>query len=226
MSLGKKDTSEARRKTQRGIEAMEFSLFFMVVFLPLLMMFISGMNFLRFIKSTDAARSTALLYVKGQDLTSLGTQRLLSTVASGLDLEVGSTAGAGGNTAGSGLIVVSIVEYVGTTSCSSCTNVGHYVFQDRFFIGNTTLQVGGTTATSVVGNVNTSAQWSSTTGAVTGYLTDAHAQIPNSLTGLFPTGVTDSQTIYIVECFFSDQTSKGFAPGQFTAPDIYSRVVM
>ena len=68
----------------------------MVVFLPLLLMFITGMNFLRYIKATDVARAAALLYVKGQDLTSLGTQRVLAKVASGLDLQVGTTGGANG----------------------------------------------------------------------------------------------------------------------------------
>jgi hypothetical protein len=216
--------SEIRRKKQKGVEAIEFGLFMCLVLSPMIWMFITGMNFLRFIKATDVARSTALMYVKGQDLTVLGTQRILASVASGLDLQVGSTTGtANGSTTGSALIIVSVVEYIGTTTCSSCTNQTHYVFLDRFYIGNKTLQFNGSTATSMLGNPN-SLVWSSTTGAVTGTQTDSRAQVPTSLSGIFPTHIGDGQQAYIVEFFYADQS--GFGAEQFATKNIYSRVVM
>src|SRR5579863_6943918 len=77
-----------RRRRQKGVEAIEFALFFSLMLPPFIWMFVTGMNFIRFNKANDVARAAALMYVKGQDMTVLGTQEILARVAQGLDLEV------------------------------------------------------------------------------------------------------------------------------------------
>src|SRR5436305_2742134 len=77
-----------RRRSQRGVEAIEFGLFFVMMLPAFVWMFISGMNFIRSNKANDVARAAALMYIKGQDMTVLGTQEIIARVAQGLDLQV------------------------------------------------------------------------------------------------------------------------------------------
>src|SRR3954464_5497183 len=103
-----------RRRSQRGVEAIEFGLFFTMMLPGFVWMFINGMNFIRFNKANDVARAAALMYIKGQDMNVLGTQEILARVAQGLDLEVddGATPPSQSlsTTRGSGLIILSQVQ--------------------------------------------------------------------------------------------------------------------
>ncbi len=186
-------------------------------------MFINGMNFLRFNKATDVSRSAALLFVKGIDFTLPGNQAIIARVASGLDLESSSTTSAGGISAGSGLIVFSIVQYIGPNTCSGCTNLNKYVFLERIYVGNTSLAISGTTVSSALGSPNNSV-WSATTGAVSSTQTNPGAQVPIGSASALPAAMGDGQIAYVVECFFKPQT--GFGTGGFDSNGVYSRVIM
>ena len=212
-----------RRASQHGIEAIEFGLLFVFLLPPFVWMFQNGMNFLRFNKSTDVARSASLLFVKGLDFTLPGNQDIISRVASGLDLQTSSTATANGVTTGSGLLVFSVVQYVGLTTCANCTNRGKYVFLDRIYVGNKTLAISGTTVASALGSPSNT-DWSSTTGVVSNTQTDAGAQVLSGSTGNLPVSMGDGQIAYVVECFF--KTQNGFGTGGFDSNGVYTRVIM
>ena len=212
-----------RRARQHGVEAIEFGLLFAFLLPPFLWMFQNGMNFLRFNKATDVARSASLLFVKGIDFTLPGNQDIISRVASGLDLQNGSTTSAAGVTTGSGLIVFSVVQYIGSNTCSNCTNLNKYVFLDRIYVGNTTLAISGTTVASALGSPNGSV-WSSTTGVVSSTQTNAGAQVPSASSGALPTTMGDGQIAYVVETFFKPQG--GFGSGSFDSNGVYTRVIM
>ena len=212
-----------RRTSQRGIEAIEFGLLFVFLLPPFVWMFQNGMNFLRFNKATDVARSGSLLFVKGIDFTLPGNQDIISRVASGLDLQNSSTTSANGVTTGSGLLVFSIVQFVGPTTCANCTNRNKYVFLERIYVGNTTLAISGTTVASALGSPN-STVWSTTTGVVSNTQTDSGAQVPSGSTGALPASMGDGQIAYVVECFFKPQN--GFGAGSFDSNGVYTRVIM
>ncbi len=215
--------SQRRTRLQRGVEAIEFALLFSFLLPPFVWMFVNGMNFLRFNKATDVSRSAALLFVKGIDFTLPGNQTIISRVASGLDLQTSSTTTANGVTTGSGLLIFTTVQYIGPNTCSNCTNLNKYVFIDRVYVGNTSLQISGTRVSSALGSP-LSNLWSSSTGVVTSTLTNSGAQISSSATGSLPESMADGQIAYVVESFFKPQG--GFGGGAFDSNSVYTRVVM
>lgn len=220
--------SDRRRRRQSGLEAIEFGLFF-VLTLPMFMwMFINGMNFLRLDKANDVTRAAALMYIKGQDFTFVGTQNIISLVANGLNLDVASSTTAGGVTTGNGLLIFSTVQYIGPNTCSNCTNLNQYVFLNQVFVGNTGLQFNGVTVQSSLGRANT-AIWSSSTGAVSGSQTDNRARVSSSFANFGtsngnPIVIGDGQIVYVVESFFNPQG--GFGTGAFNGNGVYTRVLM
>lgn len=217
--------SHRRRRRQKGVEAIEFGLFFVMMLPPFVWMFISGMNFIRFNKANDVARAAALMYVKGQDMTVLGTQEILARVGQGLDLAVDDGGAAPNqvmsNTRGSGLVVLSQVQYVGANTCSNCTNLNQYVFLQRVYIGNKSLQFNGTQVQSALGDPAT-AIWSSSTGAVTSIYADTRARVNSTFGNLWSPAVGDGQIVYVVESFFAG----GFGSGDFGGSGVYARVFM
>ncbi len=214
-----------RSRTQKGVEAIEFGLLFLFLLPPFIWMFMNGMNFLRFNKTTDVSRSAALLTVKGLDFTLPGNQDIISRVASGLDLQNSSTQSANGVTTGSGLLIISTVQYIGPTTCASCTNLNKYVFLDQVYVGNKTLAINGATVASALGSPNSSL-WSSTTGVVSSTQTNTGAQVPSTSTGGLPTGMADGQIAYVIECFFKPQGTDAFGTGAFDSAGVYNRVIM
>jgi hypothetical protein len=212
-----------RRVSQRGIEAIEFGLLFALLLPPFVWMFISGMNFLLFNKATDVARSASLLFVKGIDFTLPGNQKIIARVASGLDLADSATTTANGGTTGSGLIVFSIVQFVGPNTCNNCTNLNKFVFLERIYVGNKTLAIAGTTVASALGSPNGSV-WSTSTGVVSSTQTNAGAQVPSGSTGALPASMGDGQIAYVIETFFKPQG--GFGSGSFDSNGVYTRVIM
>ena len=217
--------SGRRRRTQKGVEAIEFGLFFIMMLPGFVWMFISGMNFIRFNKANDVARAAALMYIKGQDMTVLGTQEILARVGQGLDLEVDDGAAAPNqvmsNSRGSGLVILSQVQYVGPNTCTGCTNLNHYVFLQRVYTGNKSLQFNGSQVQSALGDPAT-AIWSSSTGAVSNVYTNSGAQVNASFSSLWSPGVGDGQIVYVVESYFAG----GFGAGQFGGNGVYARVFM
>ena len=217
--------SMGKRHSQRGAEALEFGLFFVMMLPGFVWMFISGMNFIRFNKANDVARAAALMYIKGQDMTVLGTQEILARVGQGLDLQVDNGATPPNQVMsairGSGLIILSQVQYVGPNTCNNCTNLNQYVFLQRLYVGNKSLQLNGATVASALGNP-AAADWSATTGAVTNVFNDTGTRVSSTFASLWNPGVGDGQIVYVVESFFAG----GFGSGQFGGNGVYARVFM
>ena len=153
-----------------------------------------------------------------------GTQEMVARVATGLNMQVGTAGGANGTTTGNGLVIISKVQYIGTTSCTSCTNVGTYVFLNRIYVGNKSLQFNGTTVASVFGSPDSSL-WNSTSGAVSSSQTNALARTNSSFGALFgATPIADSQIVYVVESFFTSPNQ--FGSGAFNTNGVYARALM
>ena len=217
--------SAGRKRNQRGVEAIEFGLFTIMMMPALIWMFISGMNFLRFNKANDVARAAALMYLKNTDFTVLGSQEIIERLAQGLDLEVDDGAAAPNqvltNSRGSGLIVLTQVQYVGSNTCASCANLNQYVYLQRIYMGNRSLQFNGVTQLSALGDPVT-AILSSSSGLITSPLTDTRARVASSFANLWSPAVGDGQLVYVVECFFANS----FGAGSFGGNGIYTRVFM
>jgi hypothetical protein len=146
-------------------------------------------------------------------------------VAEGLDLEVddGATPPSQvlSNSRGSGLVVLTEVQFVGTTTCTGCTNTGYYIYKHRVYIGNRSLQINGSTVVSALGDPP-SAIWDSTTGDVSSQYTDTRARVASNFAGLWSPAMADGQIGYVVESYFAGT----FGTGNFGGNGIYARVFM
>jgi len=217
--------SSRRRRTQSGVESIEFGLFAIMMMPAFVWMFTTGMNFVRFDKAADVVRSAALMYVKGTDMNVLGSQELVARVAEGLSMEVDNGATPPSQvlsfSRGSGLVVLSTVQYVGSGTCSGCTNTGYYVFTDRVYIGNRSLQINGSTVQSALGDPP-AAVWNSTTGDISSVYTDSRTRVASSFSSLWSPAMGDGAIAYVVEGFFAGS----FGAGAFGGNGIYTKVVM
>lgn len=211
--------SRHRRRRQGGLEAIEFGLWSLLLMPPFIWMFISGMNFIRYNKAGDVTRSTAMMYIKGVDMTALGNQRIIARVASGLGLVVES-GNAVVNNQGNGMVALSKVIFV-DPACG-CTNAGQYVLAERIYLGNRSLVINGASVDSFSGPVPT-AIWSAGTGQVSNYTTDSRARVSSDFTTLWGSSLGAGQFVYIVESFFKAGTG---GAGEFDSNGTYTRVFM
>jgi hypothetical protein len=161
------------------------------------------------------------MYIHGADFSTSGYQALALRLASGLNLQApafpnGTTSmPANTGTTGDGLIWVTKVMYVGTTTdplCASvgagnCSNHDSFVYTERIVFGNSSLS---SQKQSTLGDASMATIGSS--GAVRNYLTDTGAQLPGAaqtdmrnLFGTIQNGqqpLTDGQVVYAVEGYF------------------------
>lgn len=134
-----------RRKRQRGVAILEFSLI-MLVQVPLLLGTTAvGLNMLRTLETVQLARDAGHMYAKGTDFSQPGNQTVLLTLGSDLGLT-------GSSTTSQALVILSSVTYVDQAMCASagkvdaqgnplgCTNLGNWVFTQRIEIGQTALR--------------------------------------------------------------------------------------
>ena len=140
-------------------------------------------------------------------------------IANGLDLQVDS-GNAIVNNLGNGMIVMTKVQYVGSTC--NCTNASQYVITQRLYVGNRSLQITGQTVESCAGPPP-SGIWNSTTGLVSNYTTNSAAVASSAFATAWGSSLANGQVVYLVESFFKTVT---FGSGQFDARGIYTRVYM
>jgi len=212
--------SARRRRTQGGLEAIEFGLWVLLLMPALVWTFISGMNFVRYVKASDVTRAAAMLYTKGSDMSEVGLQQVLERVASGLDLQVDNN-GVRANNLGSGLIVLTRIEYVGSTC--GCSNASQYVMTQRLYIGNRSLVISGSAVESFAGAAPSSG-WNSTSGTVSNYKNNTSAVATSAFSTLWGSSLADGQYVYVIETFFKSVTSMG--SGQFDSSGVYNRIFM
>jgi hypothetical protein len=215
----------SRKWQQKGQEIVEFGLV-TILFVPLLLgTFVTGMNLIKTIQAKHVVRDLANMYIHGADFSTSNYQQIAQRVSNGLNLQL--------NSSGDGLIWVSKVMYVGTTSepqCQAvlpaiCTNANQFVFLERVSFGNTSL---ATQHSSFLGDPTGATL--SASGVVSNPITDAAAQLDatpqSSMQSLWQTtsgGRTplgDGQVLYVVEGFF--QTSS-LSIGSFTSNGVYAR---
>jgi Flp pilus assembly protein TadG len=212
------------KRTTRGGAMLEFTLL-IPVWLPLLLgtMWI-GTAMIRGLQVTQVARDLASMFCRAVDFsdpTNAGSNYMLTKITQ----ELGPV-----TAAGTGVVIFSTLTYVGDSVCTSagpayhdsaskhtaaCTNYSHFVFTQRYTVGNTTLRssnFGGTLATA---DTDSTQQYKI---PVTSYVTHAADQangftlLPKPLeTGT--DGYQSGQPVYVVEVFFSGAGQVGYTQG-------------
>jgi hypothetical protein len=212
--------SERRRRKQKGMEAIEFGLWAVLMMPPFVWMFINGINFVRYNKAGDVTRSAAMMYIKGVDMSGVNNQKIVARVANGLNLQVES-GGTRVHNLGDGMVVMTQIQYIGATC--GCTNANNYVMTRRMYLGNRSLSIGGQTAESFTGAPPAGSIWNSTTGSVSNFMTDANARVTGAFVTLWGNSLSNGQTVYVVESFFK---TPAIGSGAFDSRGIYTRVFM
>lgn len=228
-TMGRKNWPTRNRRAEKGQEILEFTLVTWMILIPMFLGMIQiGMNLVRTNQVVFITSDIATMYVQGQDFSTYSLQSLAARLATGLDLEVGSsfTGSNAANTGNAGSVIVNLTKimYVGTTSQATCLSVGtsgsgncknanSFVYLQRISFGNSSIT--GAPA-SLAGTPNASIQISSA-GNVSNYLTDTNAQLPaaadtamdNLWNPATANGLQDGQVVYLTEMYF-DSTSFAF----------------
>ena len=244
-----------RLQSQKGQELVVFPLLIFFVYTPLLLwMFVTGMNMVVSIQVNTLARDLDNMFIHGTDYSTYGAQQLAQTIATGLGLQFpafGSTSGVTNanqatneGTSGNGIIWVTQIMYVGSTSsplCSSlpsgttCTNANSFVYTKQVIFGNSNLtSQKNTTLGTYTGpacTANSTTACITDGGVITSPLTDTNAKLASAYqtamtnqwqtTADGQTSLTDGQVVYIVECYF--QTPSLSLGSIYQVPGTYAR---
>ncbi|HEY4359472.1 MAG TPA: hypothetical protein VGN17_00805 [Bryobacteraceae bacterium] len=211
-----------RKLRQRGQEILEFGLVAILMIPLLLGAFITGMNLVRSIQANQMSRDLTDMFIHGQDFSLYVSQNLAKRLAQGMNLGIGTDPGTArwNNTAstngGNGIVVLTKIMYVGTTSeaqCayvspSTCNNHDSFVFMQRVQFGNSSLTP---SFTSSLGALPTGITMLSD-GEVQNPVTDTTAKLgtagQTAMANLWQvntggqTQLADGQIVYVGEVFF------------------------
>lgn len=230
-------TTARRRKTQGGQEILEFGLAAVLLVPMFVGAFVVGMNLIRSIQTNQVCRDLDSMYIHGGDFSTYPLQQEAQRLAQGLNLQIGSSFAGNeqsntGN-AGNGLVTVTQVMWIGSTTsanciavgASNCTNANSFVFTQQIQFGNGTLANSNTVSmgSPVAAIMNTS-------GVVQNYITDSRAQLAGSaqtnMQSLWQnnngttTALTDGQVAYVVETYFQ---SPDLSVGSLSGTGVYAR---
>lgn len=229
--------TERRKRTQRGQEIIEFGLIAVLLVPMLLGAFVVGMNLIRSIQANQMCRDLTDMYIHGADFSTYTMQTMAQRLAQGLNLQIGSSFTGNQQTnnsgSGNGLITVTQIMYVGSTTSANClsvapatcTNANSFVYTQQVVFGKTSL---ASSSTQTLGTP-TGATLNSA-GVVQNPITDSHAQLGSapqtamsnqwqtSANGQQP--LTDGQVVYIVELYFQ---SPDLTIGSLAGNGVYAR---
>jgi hypothetical protein len=230
-----------RRQTQGGQEILEFALVAMLFAPMFLGAFVVGMNLIRSIQANQVCRDLDSMFIHGGDFSTYPMQQEAQRLAQGLNLQLGSSFTGNeqantGNT-GNGLVTVTQIMYVGSTTSTSCVAVGasncanhdSFVYAQQIQFGNGGL---ASLATVTVGACTPAIINSS--GVVQNYITDSRAALAgaaqNNMKSLWQTSslvssgtstpLTDQQVMYVVETYFQ---SPDLSVGALSGNGVYAR---
>jgi len=229
--------TERRKKRQSGQELIEFALIALLLASLLIGSFVTGMNLVRSIQANSSCRDLTDMYIHGADFSTYAMQQLAQRLASGLNLQIGSSfAGndaANTSNGGNVLVTVSQLMYVGSTTdpncvsvgAANCTNHDSFVYTQRIQFGNGTLAV---QSPSTLGNPSTTAISSS--GIIQNPITDSGAKLPSAaqssmqalwqVSGAGRAPLQDGQITYVTELYAQ---SPDLTLGSFSGGGVYAR---
>jgi hypothetical protein len=226
-----------RRNAQSGQEILEFGLVAVLLVPMFIGTFVVGMNLVRSIQTNQVCRDLCSMYIHGGDFSTYPLQQEAQRLAQGLNLQIGASFSGNqqsnvGN-AGNGLVTVTQIMWIGSTTSSNCiavgaancTNASSFVYTQQIQFGNGTLTNSNTDSlgSPVAATMNSS-------GVVQNYVTDTRAKIAGaaqtSLESLWQvnngttTALTDGQVAYIVETYFQ---SPDLSVGSLSGTGVYAR---
>lgn len=230
--------TERRKKTQSGQEIFEFALVALLLVPTFLGAVVVGMNLIRSIQCNQMCRDLTDMYIHGADFSTYSMETMAQRLAQGLNLQIGSSFTGNQNTntgnGGNGLVTVTQIMYVGTTTepnctaagAGNCTNATSFVYTQQIVFGNGTL---ASTTTQTLGTPTGATMTNS--GVVLNPVTDSHARLSSAAqtamqslwqstnsSGQAP--LDDGQVAYVVETYFQ---SPDLSLGSLAGNGVYAR---
>jgi hypothetical protein len=155
-------------------------------------------------------RDAGHMYARGVDFSSdangLIDQAILFQMAPQLKITTSS---------GVEVMILSSIEYIGPTTCTSCANLNHAVFTQQITLGNSALRA------SDFGTVLATSMNSDGTGDVTNPFTDTTVRADGILT-ILP-GMADGQIAFVSETFYNSTDLD--IPGYMSTSGVYARAI-
>lgn len=229
--------TERRKKTQSGQEIIEFALIAVLLVPMFIGAFVVGMNLIRSIQCNQMCRDLTDMYIHGADFSTYSMQTMAQRLAQGLNLQIGASfsgnSSSNTNNAGNGLVTVTQIMYVGSSTdpncvaagAGNCTNANSFVFSQQIVFGNGTL---ANSHTQTLGTPTGATLTSS--GIVENPVTDSHAALPSAaqsaMQSLWQTTsngqmpLQDGQVAYVVETYFQ---SPDLSVGSLSGNGVYAR---
>lgn len=198
------------RKRQKGSLFVEFVLVVALVMVPLLLgTMVVGFNLIRSIQVNQVNRDAGHMYARGVDFSSdtngLIDRSILFQMAPQLNITTSS---------GMEVLILSSIEYIGSTTCTSCANLNHAVFTNQIILGNSALRA------SDFGTVSASSMASDGTGNVTSPTTDTTVRA-DAILNILP--MADGQIAYVSETYYNSTDLN--LPGYMNASGVYARAI-
>jgi len=211
--------TERRKRTQSGQEIVEFGLVAILLIPMFLGTFVVGMNLIRSIQANQVVRDLTDMYIHGADFSTYSMQQEAQRLAQGLNVQIGSSFSgnrqANTSNSGNGLITVTQIMYIGSTTspncvavgAANCTNHDNFVYTQQIQFGNGTLANSGTVSLGTPSGATINSA-----GIVANYVTDSHAKLGSAaeaaMQSMWQTtnngqqALADGQVVYIVEGYF------------------------
>lgn len=189
---------------------VEFVLVVALVMVPLLLgTMVVGFNLIRSIQVNQVNRDAGHMYARGVDFSSdtngLVDRSILYQMAPKLQVTTSS---------GVEVLILSSIQYIGSTTCSSCANLNHAVFTQQITLGNSALRA------SNFGTVSATSMASDGSGNVKNPTTDTTVRA-DAILNILP--MVDGQIAFVSETFYNSTDLA--IPGYMSTSGVYARAI-
>ncbi len=192
---------------------VEFVLVMALVMVPLLLgTMVVGFNLIRSIQVNQVNRDAGHMYARGVDFSSDTNGRADRAILFQMAPKLTDTTSGGVE-----VLILSTIEYVGTTTCTSCGNLYHAVFMQQITLGNASLR------TSNFGTVSAASMLSDGSGNVRDPMNDATVRADRILNNNILPTMADGQIAYVSETFYNSTDLN--IPGYMNTSGVYARAI-
>jgi hypothetical protein len=168
-----------------------------------------GFNLIRSIQVNQVNRDAGHMYARGVDFSSdtngLVDRSILYQMAPKLQVTTSS---------GVEVLILSSIQYIGSTTCTSCANLNHAVFTQQITLGNSALHA------SNFGTVSATSMASDGSGNVKSPTTDTTVRA-DAILNILP--MVDGQIAFVSETFYNSTDLA--IPGYMSTSGVYARAI-
>ena len=221
----------SRRVLRRGSMLLEGALVSTFMFVPLMMgLYVVGFNMIRGLQVNQINRDAGHMFARGVDFATFmpgGQNDLTGQADQQVVFKMGSRL-ADSSAAGTGVMILSEIEYISTNECpSGCNNLNQPVFIQQNVLGNAALIVGNSgVAGSAFGTPPSTSLDSS--GSSLDPLNDSQVRVSNGRVSIvallgWALPANDGSLAFVSETYYSSADVS--IPGFPSPPGVYARAI-